>query len=60
MSTFKNDDFDLKDKERSDQSKKFEDAELQAFCWMESQLEHLKKVEALNVGKATTIKNYIF
>jgi len=62
VSTFKNDDFDLKVKERShtNQSKKFEDAELQTFCWMKSQLEHLKKAEALNVGKSTTIKNYIF
>jgi len=48
--SFKSSDFDLKDKEHSDQLKKFEDAELQTLLKTRT-LEKL--VEALNVGKLT-------
>jgi len=39
---FKSGDFNLKDKERLGQPKKFEDAELQAKYWIKTQLERLK------------------
>jgi len=43
----------LKDKERSSQSKKFEDAELQALLDENSTQTFEELVKALNVGKST-------
>jgi len=49
---FKSGDFNLKDKERSSQSKMFEDAELQALLDENSARKLKELAEALNVGKS--------
>lgn len=50
---FRLNDFCLKDKERSGQPKKFEDAELQALLDEDSAQTLQELAEALNVGKST-------
>jgi len=53
-----NDDFDLKNKERSDQPKKFKDAELQVLLNENSPQTLEKLAEALNVNKSTFLIVY--
>ena len=50
---FKNFDFDLKDKERLGQPKKFEDSELQALLDKDNTQTQQQMAEGLNVGRKT-------
>ena len=50
---FKSGDFDLKDKERPGQPKKFDDAELQALLDEDSTQTQQQMAERLNVGRRT-------